>query len=380
MNILVDLLFIVPGRNRGTETYVESLLAELRTLPDTNIVCLTNRVNHSYFQDELGFQCYASPIDGRNRVSRLIYQQVAFGTIAKRTKADVLFCPGYLAPVFPTLPTVVTIHDMNFRDIPSMQPDARWVHNMMIPRVVRSVSQIITVSQFSKKRIIETLDVAGDKIAVVYEGPLADLNKVVESDWQAVKRKYAVRDECFLSVSSGLPHKNVERLVHGFVEMKKKCPGDHQLVLVGHELDDGIKTYLEQEAFRDDVIATGFVSKAEKLSFLKNSIAYFHPSLYEGFGLPALEAQSCGLPLAASKYASIPEVCGEGAIYFDAKSIDGIANAFLDLLNNQGLRERLIRKGYENVSRFSWRQAAIETLALLRDAAKEDMLRTWSRP
>ena len=371
LNILVDLIFIIPGRNRGTETYVNALLAELRNLPGANIVCLTNRLNHGYYQDEMGFECYASTTHGRNRVTRLMYQQVAIGFVAKRTGADVLFCPGYLSPVFPPLPTVSVIHDVNFYDIPkSMSPGVRLVYSMSMPFMVRSATRIITVSQYSKKRIMETLNVSGDKVVVIHEGPLAGRNGITEDDWQAVRRKYAVRGEFFLSVSSGLPHKNIERLVRGFVEMKKKYPGDQQLVLVGHELDDGIEAYLERESFRDDVVATGFISDAEKLSFLKNGLAYIYPSLYEGFGLPALEAQSCGLPLAASRCTSLPEICGQGAIYFDALSVESIANTFLDLCRDEELREDLVRRGYENVSRFSWRRAAIETLALLMSAAE----------
>ena len=130
-----------------------------------------------------------------------------------------------------------------------------------------------------------------------------------------------------------------------------------------------MKTYLERAGLGDAVIATGFISHGEKIAFLRNSLAYFFPSLYEGFGLPALEAQSCGLPLAASRYGSLPEVCGPGALYFDALSVDSIAKAFLELRQDGELRARLVREGYANLARFSWRRAAQETLAVLQAAA-----------
>ncbi len=368
MKIIVDLLFIVPGRNRGIQTYVDNLLPELYALPDVDVLCMTNKVNHSYYEDELGFQCKVTSVGGSNQLLRVLYQQISMSSAAKKLGGDVLFCPGYLSPVFSTLPTVVVLHDVNFRDISNTVPlGRRMVYNILVPRALRSVSAVIAVSQFGKERIENTLGHDGRKIAVVYEGPIA--NREMRGDaWFDVKRKYGVRGDCFLSISSGLAHKNIKRLVQGFVEAQRRAPGEEQLVLIGHDRGDELSAYLDREGFQDAVVATGFVSEAEKIAFLRNSIAYFFPSLYEGFGLPALEAQSCGLPLASSKYGSLPEVCGQGATYFDAMSVDSIANTFLELRQNGKLRERLIKAGYENLSRFSWKRAAEETAEILRDA------------
>ena len=377
MKVIVDLLSIIPGRNRGTQTYVDSLLPELYVLPDIDIVCLTNKLNHDYYRTKLQFQCQLTPINGANRLFRTLYQQIAMSSAAKLAGGDVLFCPAYLSPVFRALPTVVVLHDMNFRDIPESVPmGVRLTYNIVVPRAVRSASRIITVSQFSKERIIDQLGDIGGKVVVVHEGPLASLCKNAEVDWSLLAKKYSIRGEYFLSISSGAPHKNLKRLVQGFVEMKKQSLGEQQLVLIGHELDGDIRAYLEDQGYPDDLVATGFVSEEEKVSFLKNSIAYFFPSLYEGFGLPALEAHSCGLPLAASRYASLPEVCGRGAIYFDAMSVESIQNTFLDLCKNTDLRRHLVQAGYDNLSRFSWQRAATETLEVLRSAVERAELNT----
>ena len=370
MNVLVDLLFIVPERNRGVRTYVDNLLAELNGLPDTNVTALTNRHNHDYYRNELGLRCHAAPVDGGNRLTRFLYQQAGIGFAAKSTGADVLFSPGYSAPVLPSLPTVVTLHDVGFRDIAASAPPAvRWVQGLVIPWAVRSAARIITVSQFSKIRIMNLLGIAGNKISVIHNGPLPGAGGLAESDWLRLSRKHGVRGRFFLSISDGRPHKNIERMVRAFLRMKIACGGDWQLVLVGHELDGKIREYVAREGFRDDVIATGFVSEAEKIAFLNNGFVHVFPSLYEGFGLPALEAQSCGLPLASSKHGSLPEVCGEGAVYFDAASVENIAAVLIELCRNAALRERIVRKGYENVRRFSWRRAAIATAAVLEGAA-----------
>ncbi len=119
MNILGDLLLIVPGRNRETETYGESLLKEMKHLPDTNRVCLTDSC---CYRNEIGLPRYAAPISGYDRLIQLLSQQTAMGFVARRTKADMLFCPSCLAPVSPTLPAVVIIRDTNFREVPTTMP------------------------------------------------------------------------------------------------------------------------------------------------------------------------------------------------------------------------------------------------------------------
>ena len=361
----------MPGRNRGTETYIDGLLAEMGNLPNTNLLCLTNESNHHHYRQEMGLPCRAAPIDGRNRVTRLLYQQMAVGSVARETDADVLFCPLYLAPVRPALPTVVVIHDVNFRDIPASMPfGVRLTHRLLIPPTARAATRIVTVSAFSKQRIGKTLGTEEGKIAVIHEGPLVMGERAAPCDWHELKKKYGIRGQCFLSISSGMPHKNIARLVRAFIEMKKRRPGDQQLVLLGHRLSPEIEATLRTAALREDVIATGFVSASEKLSFLRNALAYCQPSLYEGFGLPALEAQSCGLPVAASTCASLPEVCGEGALYFDALSVESIADALLVLHDDPSRRQCLVRKGYENLRRFSWRTAATETRRVLAEAAR----------
>lgn len=371
MKVLVDLTFIVPGRNGGTETYVNALLAELRGLPGFEIECLTNRLNQGRYRDEMGLECHASGLHGENRTTRFAYQQAAAALVAGRRGADVLFCPGNLAPLCSSVPTVPVIYDTNFRDIRGSVPWGRGlVFSMSMPFVVRSAARIITVSQYSRRRIMEALKVGGDKVVVVHGAPPAERDLLEADDWRVVRRKYGVRGDFFLSVSSGLPHKNIGRLLRGFVEMKKRHSGGQQLVLVGHGLGGELESYLDRESVRGDVVATGYVSDGEKWSFLKNALAYVFPSLYEGFGLPALEAQACRVPVAASRHGSLPEICGEGALYFDALSVESIARALRELGRDAALRQSLVRKGCDNLSRFSWRRAALETGAVLRGVAE----------
>lgn len=369
MKIIVDLLWIIPGKNRGTQTYVDSLLPELTSLRGIEVLCLTNRSNHSHFDQRIEIDCLCAPLGGRGRLVRTLYQQILLSRAAKRLGGDILFCPGYLSPVLPSIPTVVTIHDMNFRDIPASVPAAvRLGYAAIVPRAAQAAQRVITVSEFSKQRIIKRLRLPAHKIAVVPEGPLRPHHIVEEGDWTSVRRKYSINREYFLSISQGAPHKNIRRLVEGFAQMKRDRADCYNLVLVGHGLDRDFMAYLEREGLQGDVICTGFVSESDKITLLRNALAYFFPSLYEGFGLPALEAQSVGVPLAASKFGSLPETCGAGALYFDAMSIESISKALTEIGENQRLRIDLVEAGYENVSRFSWKRAAVETLSVFSSA------------
>lgn len=365
MKVVVDLLFIIPGKNRGTQTYVDSLLAELTRLKGIEIICLTNKANHTYYE-KFGYDCRRTAISGKNRVLRILYQQLFVSRIAQRLGADVLFCPGYLSPMFPRLPMVPVIHDMNYRDIPeSIAFFNRKAYEVIVPRSSRAAAKVITVSHFSKERIVTLLGLNEEAVTVVHEGPLAVSTTGNQTDWETFRAKHAIESECFLSICSGALHKNVERLVDGFLLMREKTGANVNLVLVGHSLSESVMKKLEGTAADHGVVVTGFISDEEKVVLLKNSLAYIFPSLYEGFGLPALEAHSCGLPLAASRYGSLPEVCGDAALYFDAMDIRSIADAMQTLYTDKALREKLKEAGYRNVQRFCWKRAAEETRAVL---------------
>lgn len=370
MKIVIDLLFIVPCKNRGTQTYVDSLLAELTRLDGLELVCLTNKLNHAHYTG-LGLNCHLTPVHGGRTITRVLYQQCFSSWLARRLGGDILFCPGYLSPMLPVLRTVPVLHDMNYKDIAgAVSTLMKLAYSIIVPIALRTATQVITVSHFSKTRIVELLGIRDEHISVVHEGPLAATVPANSPDWESLQKKYSLVADCFLSVSSGAPHKNIVRLVQGFLSMKKKTGSDVQLVMLGHSLSQEVEALLRDYGPSHGVVSTGYVPEAEKVAFFRHSLAYVFPSLYEGFGLPVLEAQSCGLPLAASRYASLPEVAGEGALYFDALDPQSIAQALEQLYLDSALRERLSAAGYENVAQFSWKRAAEETRAVLLEAAR----------
>ena len=260
---------------------------------------------------------------------------------------------------------------MNYRDIPySVSLINRLLYRIVIPLSARKADKIIAVSNFSRSRILHWLNVAPDSVHTVHEGPLHEL-KLEEASWGVLKRQYKISNDVFLSVSSGATHKNILNLIKAFlIVVRNDDSFDCCLVLIGHQATDEMKTLLESSGHRDRVVFTGFVSEAVKRAFFDRSKFYVFPSLYEGFGLPVLEAQSSGLPLICSNAASLPEVAGDGALYFDPHSVDDIVLKLLEAYRSDSLRVALIEKGYINAERFTWTKAAAETIDICHSALK----------
>ena len=205
-------------------------------------------------------------------------------------------------------------------------------------------------------------------VHVVHEGPLHEVEAEDES-WEALERQYGISDDVFLSVSRGTPHKNISLLIEAFLGFIRKTDSfDGYLVLIGHDETDEMRNVLNKSIDRDRVVFTGFVSEAVKRAFFKRSSFYVFSSLYEGFGLPVLEAQSCGLPLICSNAASLPEIAGEGALYFNPHSVDDLVLKLSEAYKNDSMRNSLIEKGYQNTARFTWRRAATETIDVCHSA------------
>lgn len=369
--ILVDCTFIVPGKNRGTQTYLDALLVEMNRSSQAQLVCLTTAANHSHYSDDLGLSCYLIRVGGTNRLIRVLAQQLFSWYFLRRSECDVLFCPGYLSPVFIKKPCVVTIHDMAYRDISySISMLNRLLYRIVIPLSARQADKIIAVSNFSRSRILHWLNVPPESVHTVHEGPLHEI-EFEEESWETLKHEYKLSEDVFLSVSQGLAHKNILLLIKAFlIFVRNTATFNCCLVLIGHNATDEMKTILEKSSDRDRVIFTGFVSDAVKRTFFKRSKLYVFPSHYEGFGLPVLEAQSCGLPLICSNAASLPEVAGEGALYFNPHSVDDLVLKLSEAYENNSIRDSLIEKGYRNAERFTWSRAAAETIDICHSALK----------
>jgi len=366
MKVGINILFLKPWLAGGTETYTKGLLHGLSAMEDNNvsyyIFCSTD-VDTSFIDSNKRFTVVKYKNVSRSLAYRYFFEQFIFPFKLKKYKLDVLHSLGYVGPLY-IKNHIVTIHDTNaFAHKQAMPAGKRILLAVFLKKIAKTCRHIIAVSNFSKQEIISNLHIAGDKVSVIYEACKFrfNANEVAElpAEYQFLKgTKY------FVALSSTSAHKNIHTLVKAFRRVRQ-ANGNCKLVLIGFmPAGNSIQQYLQQEGLGDDVVITGFVDDAVLTALFKNAFCFVFPSLYEGFGLPLLEAQQSGIPVISSNMGSLPEIGNNSALYFEATNAEELADKMNGLLANEAQGKELIAKGYINVQRFSWYKAAAETLQL----------------
>lgn len=308
-----------------------------------------------------------------------------------REKLDLIHFPHFNVPLFSPSPFVVTIHDLILTNFPTLKATTRHrfvyyfkniAYRLVIFLALLRASKIITVSEFTKKDLINKFAVKEDKIIVIYEG-VANLSKgrdslfVAKLDKKEVLEHYHILDNFLLYVGNAYPHKNLEALLRSFSRLRLDRP-DLRLVLVGRNdffyekirrLASSLNLWQEGNA-NSPVVFPGYVPDAQLEILYSSARAYVFPSLYEGFGLPPLEAMAHSCPVLSSNQASLPEILGEAALYFDPTKEDDMLVKIKQILDDQNLREQLINLGRERAKRYHWWDCAQKTLAIYQSVLK----------
>ncbi len=300
----------------------------------------------------------------RGHVQRILWVQAILPIRLVVDKASLLLSPvpeGMLAPVVPQVVTLLDIIPVLF---PKEYPQAQYYARYFLPAVLRRSEGVITISENTKRDIIAHYGIKPERVHVILPG--CDRSGYrLGIDPEGVKRKYGLADY-FLYVGNLFPHKNLKRLLRAFALIAGRLP--HHLVI------GGWKDPRYFEALEDEVKA---LRLAERVSFLNyippdelpalysGATVFVLPSLYEGFGLPLLEAMACGCPVVVSNAASQPEVCGDAAYYVDPHDIESIAEGISKVALDEELRKKLIHKGLQRAELFSWEKAAAEHIKLL---------------
>lgn len=297
----------------------------------------------------------------------------------------------YNAPPLSPCPTVVTIHDIAFERYPQFfSPRDRLILKTLVPLSARRAARVITVSQHAKAEIVARYGLSPDKVAVTYEAAGPQFQPVTDpAALEAVRRKYALGDGPFVLALGNLqPRKNIGRLVAAFAkvvngqrstvnrEPSPKTDHGSQFTVHSSLVIAGKAQWRESEIYRsvaeaglqDCVVFPGYVDDADLPALYSAATLFVYPSLYEGFGLPPLEAMACGTPVLCSNAASLPEVVGDAALSFDPQDTEALAQALADGLVNAGLRVELRERGLCRAAQFSWTRCAVETLAVYREA------------
>ncbi len=306
-----------------------------------------------------------------------LWTQIGLARELWKYPPDVLFIPAHTLPVIlkKRIKTVVTIHDLGYEYLPQYHqfPQKLWL-NRSTEYAVKHASKIIAVSDATKEDLILKLKADPQKISVIYEGFGSDsLNKQnILKPGITLLSQYSLSGEYLAFVGTIQPRKNLVRIIQAFGEVLKEksiidlFPG-LQLVVIGKKgwLSDEIYKEPQNLSIADKVVFTGHLLDQETFSLIKGALCFVFPSLFEGFGLPIIEAQSIGTPVVTSKQKPMTEVGGDACEYVDPHDVESIKNGIIKVLKDPSYAAQLRKKGYINAQRFSWKKTAEETLNVL---------------
>jgi glycosyltransferase involved in cell wall biosynthesis len=279
------------------------------------------------------------------------------------------------------IPAVVTVHDVMPLIYPKNYPlGLRGKINLFWQtRALRSCQQIITVSKASKQDLIKLLKIKEDKITVIGEGVSSEFKLLPDAKLFSVKRKYNLPDHFLLYVGDANFVKNLPFLIEGFKRIKEDVDfKDLKLVLVGgvflKKVDDiehpelvslkQVFKLIKDYSLENDVYKPGQLAEGDLISFYNLATIYVQPSLYEGFGLPVLEAMSCGLPVVSSKAGSLMEVGGDAAVYFDPTNLQQFVTTLKEVLRDKSLQNKLSKMGLKRAQQFTWEKVTDEVIKI----------------
>ncbi|HWW93480.1 MAG TPA: glycosyltransferase family 1 protein, partial [Vicinamibacteria bacterium] len=291
-------------------------------------------------------------------------EQITIPVKLRRLGAELLHSPHYVRPVLCTIPSVVTIHDCIHLLFPEYLPSRmswRYAHFMM-GNAIRRSALVFTVSEASRRDILRFYPWADPERVLVVPNAIdaAMLEDPGPEEMERVKERYQIRGRFVLFAGNIKPHKNLERLIAAFGRVKQR-PGhdDLKLFIIGDEVTryGSLRRSVEGAGVRQDVRFFGFVPDRTLAALYRLASAFAFPSLYEGFGLPPLEAMACGTPVVTSRISSLPEVVGDAALLVDPYSVDEIALGIERILGDDALRAVLVERGRARVRDFSWKRS-----------------------
>jgi len=344
----------------GIGTYIRNVVRQLaRTDHDTEYVLLCRP------QDREGLSALPPNFRAVVEPSRpySVAEQVSIPMALRREHADLFHAPHYVLPPLIHCRSVVTIHDIIHLVFPQYLPGrlAYAYARASLWTAAHRSDRILTVSETSKLDILRRFRVPADKITVVYNA-IDDRLLVTpgEDDVERVRVRYQLRDPFALYVGNIKPHKNLERLIEAFDCLRRE-PGFEalKLIIIGDQISkyQGLRRAVHEHKLHKAVRFFGFVPLETLAVLYRLAGVFVFPSLYEGFGLPPLEAMACGVPVVTSNVSSLPEVVGEGAILVDPYDPRSIAEGMRAALTDGELRDRLREKGLARAREFSWERS-----------------------
>jgi glycosyltransferase involved in cell wall biosynthesis len=370
VHVGLNLIFLVPGETGGMEVGARELIPWLLDVapPQTRFTAFVNRDAGSGPWSEL-MPHVVVPVSVANRIGWVRGEQLLLPGAARRAGVDLVHSLASTGPAWGRFKRVVTVHDLIYRHFPQAHAGMRSLGmRVLVPLAVRRSDRVIAVSEATKRDLVELLHAPPERIDVVPQGYGASVRATPTPEPVVRERLGLGNRDVLLALSAKRPHKNLEALLEALASLPAQ--GRPVLVLAGYATD--YETTLRERAdalgLTDDVRWPGWLDPGDLEGLWAITKGFVFPSLYEGFGLPVLEAMARGVPVACSNAASLPEVAGDAALLFDPHDRGALAQALALLLAGGPEVERLRRAGPERAAQFSWQRTARGTLESYRRA------------
>ncbi len=366
------LLSFRPGyRRAGVSQYVEQMLRglsrDLATHRDTlTVFAGPDPPPASLHAPQVSWQQTRLPTG--SAPGRIVWEQCIAPIAVRRAHIDVLFCPVNVVPLATALPSVVTVHDLAFVAHPeAFHASKRRYLNLMTRLSVRRARQVIAVSAHTKADLVRHFGVSPDRITVIPNAADPRFRPADNPDaLRAFRAAHHLPERFILFVGTLEPRKNLRRLIEAFIPLAVTDP-NLQLVILGASgwLTSDIAPLVAQHAIADRINFPGYVSDDDLPCWYQAATIFCYPSLYEGFGLPVLEAMACGVPVVTANTSSIPEVTGDAAILIEPTDVTALRSALQTLLDDPARRDALRAAGIARATHYSWDSTVHATRAVL---------------
>ena len=378
MKIGIEAQRIFRTKKHGMDMVALELIRNLQLLDTENeyIIFVKSDTDSSVIQETKNFK-----IEQLKGGFYPLWEQFALPAAAKKAGCHLLHCTSNTAPLFTSIPLVVTLHDIIYMEssyLKILNGTGTWYQKfgnayrrLFVPKIIRKSKKIITVSHFEKKRIGQFFGLSDDqRLTAVYNGvgehfkPIRDAGVL-----KSVKEKYHLPDHFIFFLGNTDPKKNTKGALQAFSEFLKEYPGDMKLVMLDYDLAELNKLLSEigNPGLIDQIVLTGYVVNTDLPAIYSQCDIFLYPSLRESFGIPMLEAMSCGAPVITSNTSSMPEVAGDGAFIIDPYKPAEITAAMIKILTEESTRFNLIEKGYLQAAKFSWKAMAQNVMKIYCD-------------
>ncbi len=350
------------ANHTGTETYAHQLLLAMAkmTSADLRLRLYTHQPPQPANWPQGDF------VETRVIPFPRLWTHLRLAAEISRHPPNVLFVPAHVLPLHCPVPAAVTVHDLGYLHYPKAHtPFQRRYLHWTTRRHAHAAQRIIADSQATKDDLIQHYHADAKRIHVVHLGVDPALKPATQAEIKAVKTKYGISDDYLLYLGTLQPRKNLPRLLEAFQQISRRYP--LKLVLAGGKgwLYNEIFAKTQSLGLDKRVLFPGFIAPKDKAALLSGASVFIFPSLYEGFGLPVLEAMACGAPVLCGNTSSLPEIAGNAALTVDPHNVEAIAQGLNSLLSDAALRQSLTAEGFKRVQDFSWEKAAKQVLKIL---------------